>query len=116
KNYNYLPEAELEEEIVKGNIIAWSRNIGCSITLIEWEKVWSRNNKIPKSIEFKPELFLLGIFKKQFSQKVKYTIVHILTKQPHVPSKGNDNSKNIKLCRDGQINFGIKRKRYINVL
>uniref|UniRef100_A0A670ZNF7 Reverse transcriptase zinc-binding domain-containing protein n=1 Tax=Pseudonaja textilis TaxID=8673 RepID=A0A670ZNF7_PSETE len=57
KFYNYLLETELEEEIVKGNMIAWSRNVGRSITLAEWEKVWGRNNKITKSVAYKENLY-----------------------------------------------------------
>uniref|UniRef100_A0A670ZPK2 Reverse transcriptase zinc-binding domain-containing protein n=1 Tax=Pseudonaja textilis TaxID=8673 RepID=A0A670ZPK2_PSETE len=57
KFYNYLLETELEEEIVKGNMIAWSKNVGRSITLAEWEKVWGRNNKITKSAAYKENLY-----------------------------------------------------------
>uniref|UniRef100_A0A670ZAD8 Reverse transcriptase domain-containing protein n=1 Tax=Pseudonaja textilis TaxID=8673 RepID=A0A670ZAD8_PSETE len=57
KFYKYLLEVELEQEIVKGNMIMWSRNIGRSITLTEWEKIWNRIIKITKSVAYKENMY-----------------------------------------------------------
>uniref|UniRef100_A0A2D4M2G6 Uncharacterized protein n=1 Tax=Micrurus spixii TaxID=129469 RepID=A0A2D4M2G6_9SAUR len=50
----------------------------------ESQKYWLRIKKwleeiMKKQIELKPELFLLGIFRKKHGEKVKYKILHILT-------------------------------------
>uniref|UniRef100_A0A2D4I7Q1 Uncharacterized protein n=1 Tax=Micrurus lemniscatus lemniscatus TaxID=129467 RepID=A0A2D4I7Q1_MICLE len=43
------------------------------------KKLATRNKKNTKLTELKPELFLLGIIKGEFSKKTKYIILHIAT-------------------------------------
>lgn len=55
--YTYLLEIKTEDEMVKECMVRWAQNLGYSIDLEDWERVWKINIKITRSVRFKENLY-----------------------------------------------------------
>lgn len=53
----YLLKIKTEDEVVKEVMMPWARNIGYTILLESWEKIWTTNIKITKATAYKENLY-----------------------------------------------------------